>query len=180
MGGYWGRQFGLRFPEKTSAIVAVSVGLALIPAQRDAWLRETLVLAHIFCERGMNTMADRMARSPARIQLRYKDPIGLARISCPAAPAVAIGHVEYDGALSSLAAVSARSARSAFEDDSSSIARRGRSGCPLLGAQLMLESALPNAGLWICPNTGHAINLEEPAAFNAQVEGFLSVCPGRS
>jgi len=26
----------------------------------------------------------------------------------------------------------------------------------------MLKSVLPNAGLWICPNTGHAINLEEP------------------
>ena len=37
----------------------------------------------------------------------------------------------------------------------------------------MLKSVLPNAGLWICPNTGHAINLEEPAAFNAQVEIFL-------
>ncbi len=42
-----------------------------------------------------------------------------------------------------------------------------------LETNLMLKSALPNAGLWICPNTGHAINLEEPAAFNAQVENFL-------
>jgi hypothetical protein len=38
----------------------------------------------------------------------------------------------------------------------------------------MLKSALPNAGLWISPNTGHGINLEEPAAFNAQIENFLS------
>jgi hypothetical protein len=37
----------------------------------------------------------------------------------------------------------------------------------------MLKSVLPKAGLWICPNTGHAINLEEPAPFNAQVESFL-------
>jgi hypothetical protein len=42
-----------------------------------------------------------------------------------------------------------------------------------LETNLMLKSALPNAGLWICPNTGHAINLEEPEAFNAQVESFL-------
>jgi hypothetical protein len=42
-----------------------------------------------------------------------------------------------------------------------------------LDTNLMLKSALPNAGLWICPNTGHAINLEEPFAFNAQVEAFL-------
>jgi hypothetical protein len=42
-----------------------------------------------------------------------------------------------------------------------------------LETNLMLKSALPNAGLWICPNTGHAINLEEPLAFNAQIENFL-------
>jgi hypothetical protein len=42
-----------------------------------------------------------------------------------------------------------------------------------LDTNLMLKSTLPDAGLWICPNTGHAINLEEPAAFNAQVEAFL-------
>ena len=76
MGGYAALQFGLRYPEKTSAIVAASVGSGSHPAQRDAWLRETSVLAHIFSERGMNTMAERMARGPARIQLRYKDPIG--------------------------------------------------------------------------------------------------------
>ncbi len=43
-----------------------------------------------------------------------------------------------------------------------------------LETNLMLKSALPNAGLWICPNTGHGINLEEPAAFNAQIENFLA------
>ena len=34
-----------------------------------------------------------------------------------------------------------------------------------LDTNLMLRSALPNAGLWICPTTGDAINLEEPLAF---------------
>lgn len=42
-----------------------------------------------------------------------------------------------------------------------------------LDTNLMLKACLPDAGLWICPNTGHTINLEEPAAFNAQVEGFF-------
>ena len=43
-----------------------------------------------------------------------------------------------------------------------------------LETNLMLKSVLPNAGLWICPNTGHGINLEEPTAFNAQLEKFLA------
>jgi pimeloyl-ACP methyl ester carboxylesterase len=43
-----------------------------------------------------------------------------------------------------------------------------------LETNLMLKSTLPNAGLWISPNTGHSINLEEPAAFNAQVDTFIT------
>ena len=76
MGGYAALQFGLRYPEKTSALVAASVGSGSHPSHRDAWLRETSVLARIFIEHGMVSMAERMARGPARIQLRYKDQKG--------------------------------------------------------------------------------------------------------
>src|SRR6202166_4249391 len=76
MGGYAALQFGLRYPEKVSAIVAASVGSGSHPTQRDAWLRETSVLARIFIDHGMVAMAERMARGPARIQLKYKDPRG--------------------------------------------------------------------------------------------------------
>ena len=73
MGGYTALQFGLRCPEKVSAIVAASVGFGSHPSQRNAWLRETSVLARIFVEHGMVSMAERMARGPARMQLKYKD-----------------------------------------------------------------------------------------------------------
>jgi pimeloyl-ACP methyl ester carboxylesterase len=45
---------------------------------------------------------------------------------------------------------------------------------PCLETNLMLKQAIPAAGLWVCPNTGHALNLEEPVAFNAEVQAFLS------
>ena len=45
---------------------------------------------------------------------------------------------------------------------------------PCLETNLMLKRAIPGAGLWIHPHTGHAINLEEPAAFNAMVGAFLA------
>jgi pimeloyl-ACP methyl ester carboxylesterase len=72
-GGYAALQFGLRYPEKASAIVAANVGSGSHPSQRDAWLRETSVLARVFIDHGMVGMAARMARGPARIQLKYKD-----------------------------------------------------------------------------------------------------------
>jgi hypothetical protein len=32
---------------------------------------------------------------------------------------------------------------------------------------------IPSAGLVVVPNTGHAVNLEEPAAFNRHLDGFF-------
>ena len=45
---------------------------------------------------------------------------------------------------------------------------------PCLEVNLFLKRTLPVSGLWIAPKTGHAINLEEPAAFNAAVQDFFS------
>jgi pimeloyl-ACP methyl ester carboxylesterase len=44
---------------------------------------------------------------------------------------------------------------------------------PCLETNLMLKQAIPRSGLWVHPRTGHAVNLEEPAAFNATVERFF-------
>src|ERR1700704_1025516 len=65
MGGDAALQFGLRYPEKASAIVAASVGSGSHLSQRHAWLRETSVLARVFTELGMGAMAERMTRGPA-------------------------------------------------------------------------------------------------------------------
>ena len=47
MGGYAALQFGLRYPQKAGAIVAAGVASGSHPSQRDAWLRESSVLARI-------------------------------------------------------------------------------------------------------------------------------------
>jgi len=42
-----------------------------------------------------------------------------------------------------------------------------------LDVALFLKRTIPRCGLMMLPKTGHTINLEEPAAFNAGVESFL-------
>ena len=66
-----------------------------------------------------------------------------------------------------------------FEDDFRALAvpvllALGDEDGPCLETNLMLKRAIPGAGLWMHPHTGHAINLEEPAAFNAMVGAFLA------
>ena len=38
----------------------------------------------------------------------------------------------------------------------------------------MLKRAIPGSGLPVLPQTGHTANLEEPAAFNQEVDRFLA------
>src|SRR6266446_3358103 len=173
MGGYAALQFGLRYPEKASAIVAASVGSGAHPSQRDAWLRETSVFARIFTDHGMVGMAGRMARGPARIQLKYKDRTSWREF------VVRLRQHSAQGMSNTMARCQAlRPSLHDLRDHLSGMVvpvllAVGDEDVRCLETNLMLKSVLPNAGLWICPNTGHAINLEEPAAFNAQVENFL-------
>ena len=174
MGGYAALQFGLRYPEKVSAIFAAGVGSGSHPSQRDAWLKETSVLARIFLDHGMVAMAERMARGPARIQLKYKDWKSWREFADRLRDHSALG-MSHTMARCQGSRPSLHDLRSQFAKMKIPVLLAvGDEDVRCLETNLMLKSALSNSALWICPNTGHAINLEEPAAFNAQVEGFLS------
>jgi pimeloyl-ACP methyl ester carboxylesterase len=174
MGAYASLQFGLRHPEKCSAIVAASVGSGSPPSHRDAWLKETSVLSRIFDEHGMHAMAERIGRGPARVQLKYKDRRTWLEF---------IEHLRQHSARGMSNTIAyCQALRPSLHDLRDVLSKMavpvllavGDEDVPCLETNLMLKSSLPNAGLWISPNTGHAINLEEPAAFNAHVESFLS------
>lgn len=173
MGGYAVLQFGLRYPEKTSAIVAAATGSGSMSFQRDAWLKHSRILARAFIERGMDAMAQRMAYHPTRIRLKQKDPEGWRRFAEHLRQHSAVGMSNTMARFQAL-----RPSLHEFRDQFVELATPvllavGDEDETCLEANQMLESVLPAAGLWICPNTGHAINLEEPKAFNAQVEHFL-------
>jgi pimeloyl-ACP methyl ester carboxylesterase len=44
---------------------------------------------------------------------------------------------------------------------------------PCLEPALLMKRMIPTAGLVVVPNTGHAINLEEPASFNRHIDELL-------
>ena len=45
---------------------------------------------------------------------------------------------------------------------------------------IFLKRTVPDCGLWIAPDTGHAVNLEEPDAFNRELAAFFAAAEGRS
>ena len=173
MGGYAALMFGLKHPELASAIVVAGAGSGSPPSEREAWLRDMPANAAAILERGMPAVAEEMGHSPTRIQLKRKDPRGWAEfmehLRGHSARGMANTMARYQTLRPSL-----HDYRDAFAKmDIPVLLAVGDEDAPCVETNLMLKQALPNAGLWICPNTGHAINLEEPAAFNAEVERFF-------
>jgi pimeloyl-ACP methyl ester carboxylesterase len=180
MGAYAALQFGLRWSNRVSAIVSAAAGSGSSPSYRHAWLRETAVLARAFAERGPATLAEKIATSAARIQLKYKDPKRWQDFADQLR--------EKSGQGLSNTIVRCQALRPSLHDLREQLSVMtipvllivGDEDAACLETNLMLKATLPNAGLWIAPNTGHTINLEEPAAFNAHLETFLGAVERRS
>ena len=174
MGGYAVLQFGLRYPGMASAIVAAGAGTGSPPSVREAWLKEAPATARGFLERGMEAMAEEMGHSPTRIQLKHKDSRGwqdfMEHLRQHSPRGMSNTMARYQTLRPSLHDFQDRFAKLKVPV----LLAVGDEDAPCIETNIMLKAAIPTAGLWICPNTGHAINLEEPAAFNAQVEAFLS------
>jgi pimeloyl-ACP methyl ester carboxylesterase len=174
MGGYAALHFGLRYPDRVSAMVITGAGSGSPPSLREAWMKETPEFAQGFLTRGMAAMAQEMGHSPTRIQLKHKDPRGWQDF---------VDHLtEHSPQGMTNTMMRYQTLRPSLHDFQPQFARMkipvllmvGDEDAPCIETNLMLKSVLPNAGLWICPNTGHAINLEEPVAFNAQTEAFFA------
>ena len=174
MGGYTVLQFGLRYPARARAIVAAGAGTGSAPSGRAAWLAGAPAAARAFGEQGMAAVAVAVAHSPTRIQLKRKDPRGWTEFGDHLRGHSEVGMANtmtnYQGKRPSL-----HDSQTAFAAMTVPVLLAvGDEDEPCLETNLMLKSAIPGAGLWVCPNTGHAINLEEPAAFNAQVDAFFT------
>ena len=118
-------------------------------------------------------MAELVARAPTRTNLLRKNPQAFEKF---------LAHLREhsaEGKARTLLGYQAR--RPALEDYKYELSGlkipvlliAGDQDTPCLETAYWLKKTLPNAGLWICPNSGHAVNLEEPATFNRRVGDFL-------
>jgi pimeloyl-ACP methyl ester carboxylesterase len=174
MGGYAVLQFALRHPHRVSAVVASAAGSGSAPGDRDQWPAVAAAIAEGFLTRGMAVMASEIGYSPTRIQLHQKSPRAWNEF---------MDHLLQHSPLGMANTMSRYQAlRPSLYDFKEQYATMttpvllalGDEDAPCLETNLMLKQAIPGSALWIHPRTGHAINLEEPAAFNAMVESFFA------
>ncbi len=173
MGAYAALHFGLTYPQMARSLVVAGVGSGSPAADRAAWVAESEASARMYLEQGSAAVAEVVARSPTRTQLQRKDPRGSEEF---------LAHLREhspQGKARTLLGYQAR--RPSLQDFAKELSDlrlpvlliAGDEDAPCLETTLWLKKTLPNAGLWIFPNSGHAVNLEEPAAFNRAVGDFL-------
>jgi pimeloyl-ACP methyl ester carboxylesterase len=174
MGAFAALHFGLRYPERASCLVVAGCGSGAPKSERETFRKQCEATAERFLKEGSAPVARALGLGPTRIQLRNKDPRGWEEF---------VRHLgEHSPIGSALTLRNYQALRPSLYDLTPELARMtvpvllivGDEDDPCLDASVMLKQTIPRAGLWMVPRTGHAVNLEEPAAFNHAVQEFLS------
>jgi len=174
MGAYATLQFGMRNPDRALSLVAAGVGAGAPHEHRELFKQQAEATARRFLEKGSPVVAAELAHGANRVQLLNKDPRGWQLFKEHLAEHSAVGSAhtlrQYQALRPSL-----------YDYEKEFAACRlptllivGDEDEPCLDINLFLKRTMPSAQLWMFPATGHAVNLEEPVAFNTGVHAFLS------
>jgi pimeloyl-ACP methyl ester carboxylesterase len=180
MGAFATLHFGMRYGERALSITVAGGGYGAHPAQYAKFQSDSRENARLIRERGMAHFAATYGHGPTRVQLQAKDPRGFdefIRQLGEHSPAGSANTMQgYQGRRPSLYALTGEMARIRVP----TLIVAGDEEEPCLEACLLMKRCIPSAGLAILPRSGHAINLEEPAAFNALLDDFFhQVAAGR-
>jgi len=172
MGGAVVIKFALAYPERCLGIVSAGTGSG--STHRDVWEREIAATVRRYQEEGLEAVAEIYTRGPSRLPFLRKDPLGWQRFHD-----LFLTH-SAKGMAYTMQGVQLRR-RTIFDiaDDLPRIQAPvlivvGDEDEACIEPSLLLKRRIPRAGLVVLPNTGHTINLEEPALFNRFVLDFLT------
>lgn len=174
MGGFATLHFGLMFPERALSLTVAGCGYGAEKQKNAQFKSEADNSAAKLRADGMEAYAAVYAYGPTRVQFENKDPRGFAEFKQMLAE-----HSAEGSALTQLGVQRERPSLYDLEDrlrtmDLPTLIISGDEDWPCLAPGIFLKQVIPTAGLLIVPNTGHTINLEEPAAFNAAVADFVA------
>ncbi len=173
MGGFATLHFGLAYPDRARALVVAGCGYGAEPGKRAQFAAEAEASARRFESEGMAKAALAYALGPTRVQFQNKDPRGWQEF------ADQLAEHSVTGSVNTLRGVQAR--RPSLYDltdrmaamTTPTLVMTGDEDWPCLEPALLMKRTIPSATLAVLPGTGHALNLEEPAAFNAALERFF-------
>ena len=176
MGGLATLHFGLCYPERALSLVVAGAGYG--SDDPDGNRKDVEQVAGRFETEGMEKTGDFYARGPSRVQLLEKDPIGWQEFRDRLCAGSAKGH-----ALTMRGVQMRRPTVYSLEQrlvtlEVPTLIVTGDEDEPCLEPGLFMKRKIPTSALVVLPKSGHAVNLEEPAAFNAAVLDFITAVDG--
>jgi len=180
MGGFCTVHFGLQHAASARSLVVAGCGYGSPPHQHAEFSRLSRENGEKLARDGMAKFAPEYSAVPSRLTLKRKNPRGfeeyLKSFSAHSTTGSAMHFRHVQGARPSLWE---------FEDKLKRLPMpvlviNGDTDESCLETGHWLKRTVPDCGHWVMPWTGHAMNLEEPEAFNLGVERFLAAAEGKS
>jgi pimeloyl-ACP methyl ester carboxylesterase len=178
MGGFATLHFGLRHAHRALSLCIGGCGYGAEPDQREKFRAEADAIAAMIRSAGMTDFAERYAYGPTRVQYESKDPRG---------------HAEFKAMLAEHSAEGSANTQQGVQKERPSLymlveeMRRltvptliitGDEDWPCLVPGILMKQTIPSAALAVLPNSGHAVNLEEPEEYHRIVGNFLAQVDG--
>jgi len=174
MGGFATLHFGLRHPRRALSLCIGGCGYGAEPDQREKFRAEADAIAAAIRSDGMTAFAERYAYGPTRVQYENKDPRGHAVFKAMLAEHSAQGSANTQQGVQkerpSLYALVEGMRRLTVP----TLIITGDEDWPCLVPGILMKQTIPSAALAVLPNSGHAINLEEPEEYHRIVGNFLA------
>ena len=172
-GGFASLHFGLNFPKMALSVIIAGCGYGSAD-DKEAWRTETSEIAQKFLDEGMEKVSAFYAYGPTRVQFENKDPRGFAAFLKRFNE-----HSPLGCANTFLGIQGQRPSVYELQDEMAKITVpayiiTGDEDEPCLDPGIMMKRTIPSSWLAVLPQSGHAINLEEPALFNHLVQEFIT------
>ena len=172
MGAATALSFAIALPDMCRALVVAATGTGSTDRERhlEAFRQNVQRLQ----SEGMGGFAGEYASGPTRVQFQRKDPVGWEKFRAGLAAHSAMG-----SALMTQGVQLKRPTVFQLEEEMRrmtvpTLLMVGDEDEPCIEPMLFMKRCIPGSGLVMFPQSGHAINLEEPALFNSTVLDFLT------
>ncbi|MFF0794869.1 alpha/beta fold hydrolase [Streptomyces spiralis] len=172
MGGFTALHLALDHPARCLSVTIAGSGYGAAPEDREQFRAESQAAADAFAH-DTAAAAKRYARGPTRVQYRMKNPHGWRTFADQLATHDPVGSTLTLRGIQGL-----RPSPFDFQDRLDGIITPtlllvGDEDDGCLETHLLLKRRIRTSALAILPRTGHTINLEESATFNALLDRFL-------
>ncbi|MCI0440395.1 MAG: alpha/beta hydrolase [Chloroflexi bacterium] len=172
MGGNVALNFGLKHPQLARSLIVAGTGSGSVDP--EVFRQRVEERARSMEAEGMKGAMDDYGRGPTRVQLLRKDPRGWQEFADHF-----FEHSSIGSAMMFRRVMKTRPPIFELEDrlkalDVPTLILVGDEDEPCIEPAIFMKRCIPRSGLVFFPQSGHAINLEEPELFNRTVLDFLT------